>query len=770
MSRVFVATDTSLARQVVVKVLEPELAAGVNAERFRREIQVAAKLQHAYIVPLLSAGVTGELPFYTMPLIAGESLRSILQTRGALPVPEALRILRDVAEALTYAHDCGIVHRDIKPENVLVTGYHALVLDFGVAKALSAATSPSGSLTSVGVALGTPAYMAPEQAVGDPATDHRADIYAFGVIAYEMLTGQRLFSERSQQATLAAHAIEKPEPLERRRASTPADLAALVMQCLEKHPADRPQNGREILSALDRVASGVSSGSTPVPTSLEGSSGRPRWMISAGIAAVAIAAAIGWRLLSPGEAVAGQTKLVVLPFENLGNAADQYFADGLSEEVTNRLVKLSGVSVVARSSAAQYKTSGKTAQQIGRELHVDYVLDGTVRWARAAGGGSMVRVTPQLMKVSTGAQVWGEPYEAVLAEVFKLQTQIAENVAGAIGGRLATAEKKALAQASTTDVAAYDAYMLGRFHWKQRTTESLQRAAEFFRRAIAEDPDFARAYAGLADSYSLYPYYEIPGISTQEAFARAKRAAARAISLDSTLADGYASLGEVTYYADWDFPKVARLFEKAIALDPDYATAHHWYGELKWTVGELEGSIAELRRAKELEPLSPIIRSSLGYALWCAKKTEESERELRGALLIDSGFPVAHALLANLYWQQGRLEKAVEEMVIGGRPRAAAEILVFGSRSEEARLKALAQVNRSRRRNPEVYAMLGERDSAFAMIDRGIREKSDFFTATVLKTNPMFVRLRTDPRFEAMLERLGLTDRQLQAAGFSPKS
>ncbi|MDQ3243311.1 MAG: serine/threonine protein kinase, partial [Gemmatimonadota bacterium] len=306
MSRVFSATDISLDRSVVVKVLEPELTAGVNAERFRREIQVAAKLQHAYIVPLLSAGVTDRLPYYTMPLVEGASLRAILTSRGALPISEAVRLMRDIAEALSYAHEHGIVHRDIKPENILVTDYHALVTDFGVAKALSAAASESGGLTSVGIALGTPSYMAPEQAMGDPATDHRADIYAFGVVAYEMLTGQRLFSERSQQATLAAHAIEKPEPIERRRANTPAALAALVMRCLEKHPADRPQSAREILAAIDNVATSGATTSTPpvLPTRAEPQRGHRAWFIPAGLVGGVLVAALTWWLLNPGEATA----------------------------------------------------------------------------------------------------------------------------------------------------------------------------------------------------------------------------------------------------------------------------------------------------------------------------------------------------------------------------------------------------------------------------------------------------------------------------------
>lgn len=769
MSRVFAATDISLDRAVVVKVLEPDLAAGVNIERFRREIQVAAKLQHAYIVPLLSAGVTEGLPYYTMPLVEGESLRAICKARGALPIPEAVRILRDIAEALSYAHEHGIVHRDIKPENVLVTGYHALVTDFGVAKALSAATSPDGGLTSVGIAMGTPAYMAPEQAVGDPATDHRADIYAFGVVAYEMITGQRLFSERSQQATLAAHAIENPEPIERRRANTPIELATLVMRCVEKHPADRPQSAREIVASLDSLAtSAATTTTTPIAQSTGApASGRRYLLVPAGVVSIVLLVVLGWWLLNPREAVARQARLVVLPFENLGNPADQYFADGLSEEVTNRLVKLSGLSVVARSSAAQYRKSGKNAQEIGRELDADYVLDGTVRWARSATGSNMVRVTPQLMKVSTGVQIWGEPYEAVLAEVFQVQTQIAENVAQALGGRLVQAERQALKRASTTNVKANDAYMLGRFHWKQRGTPgALERSAVFFQQAIDADPAFARAYSGLADAYSLFAFYKVD--TTDGPMRRAKAAAMRAIALDSTLAEGYASLAEVLYYGENDFPRVHQLLQHAIALDPGYATAHQWYGELLWTIGQPRKSVIALRKAKELEPLSAVISRSLGFPLWINGDIAGAEQEFLNSLAIDPQQTEAPYFLGALYASQGKLEKAVAAFVAIGAPRATIEPILRGLGDTSARAAAITALHTSRAKNPQFYAMLGQRDSAFAMLNRETGSRARF-TNTVIKTDVMLRSLKSDPRYQALLERAGVSDRQLRAAGLIPE-
>ncbi|HUR92341.1 MAG TPA: serine/threonine-protein kinase [Gemmatimonadaceae bacterium] len=354
MSRVFVAEETALARKVVVKVLPPDLAATVNVERFRREIQLAAQLQHPHIVPLFSAGIADGLPYYTMPLVEGDSLRTRLIRHGELPIPDALKILRDMASALSYAHEHGVVHRDIKPENVMLTKHHALIMDFGVAKALSAATNPGNSLTSMGVALGTPAYMSPEQATADPHMDHRADIYALGAVTYEMLTGRQLFGDRSPQAMLRAHAIEKPDPIEVRRASTPPALSALVMRMLEKSPADRPQTAEDVLRTLDTFVMtptgmtptgtvpmpAVSDNSTPVPGEVRAPR-RSRALIAAAVVGAGILAAGGMMAKDKmGSAELDPSRIVVPPFTNrtgdarfdaLGTLAADWVTRGLTE-------------------------------------------------------------------------------------------------------------------------------------------------------------------------------------------------------------------------------------------------------------------------------------------------------------------------------------------------------------------------------------------------------------------------------------------------------
>jgi len=400
MSRVFVAAEHALGRQVVVKVLPSEMSGQVAVDRFKREIALAAQLQHPHIVPLLTAGASEGQPFFTMPYVKGESLRAQIAQRGELPVNEAMRVLREVASALAFAHDAGVVHRDIKPDNVLLSGGSAMVTDFGVAKAVSASTTASNSgLTSLGVALGTPAYMSPEQASADPTVDHRADIYSWGILAYELLTGSTPFSGRPAAAMLAAHTIESAEPIERRRPGVPPALATLLMRCLEKRASDRPQNAGEIVRALDDMVT-PSGGLAPTTAARVPWSGRT--LVIAGIAAAAIGAlALGYRTMSRvRSADTGVRTIAVLPFENRNrDSTYDYLADGMSDELRSALNGVTGLSVKARSSSAVLR--GKRARDAGAKLDVAAVLEGSL-----SRSGERIRVTAELVRVADENTMW----------------------------------------------------------------------------------------------------------------------------------------------------------------------------------------------------------------------------------------------------------------------------------------------------------------------------------------------------------------------------
>ncbi|HLB08333.1 MAG TPA: serine/threonine-protein kinase, partial [Gemmatimonadaceae bacterium] len=464
MSRVFAATETALGRRVVIKVLPSELGAGVSVERFRREIQLAASLQHPLIVPLISAGSDKALLYYTMPLIEGESLRARVVREGELPIADVLRILRDVAEALSYAHEHGVVHRDIKPDNVLLTKHHALVTDFGVAKALSAAAS-TGSDTSAGIALGTPAYMAPEQAAADPHTDHRADIYALGVLAFEMLCGRPPFVGGTPQSVLAAHVTTAPDRSSAHRPSVPGALDALVSRCLEKKPADRPQTAEEVLEDLLAIGT-PSQRSAPASTLPTARTRRALWvgLVTAGvIASTVLIAKVMTRRFGPAslEASTETSSVAVLPFENVGgDTANLYFADGMTDELAAALTRVPRLQVAARSSAYAFRGKQVSAQEIGRQLSVSRLVEGSVRRS-----GSRLRLTAQLVNPTNGLTLWSDSYEREVTDVFRVQDELAHAIAGTLEHTLGGAVSDAAVRASrgTEDLEAYDLFLQGRF-------------------------------------------------------------------------------------------------------------------------------------------------------------------------------------------------------------------------------------------------------------------------------------------------------------------
>lgn len=764
MSRVFVVTDTALEREIVVKVLAPELAAGVSAERFQREIQVAARLQHALIVPLLTAGGADGLPYYTMPFVQGESLRARLEKTGRLPQAEALSILRDIGEALDYAHQKGVVHRDIKPANILLTQHHALVTDFGIAKALGAAARAETGLTSAGFAVGTPAYMAPEQATGDPATDHRADIYSFGAVAYELLAGRPPFAGTTAAALVVAHATETPVPLDRLDPSLPTRLTSLVMRCLEKDPGARPKTAQELLHELSDLSAEMGA-ARQAPTDGTRRARRSRLAVGA-IALVVLVAAGAVIVFRSVERPVTEVRLAVLPFENLGPAADQYFADGIAEEIGNKLTNVTGLAVIGRSSAAHLRNAGTAPREIGRQLDADYVLDGSVRWARTSSGESVVRVIPQLIRVSNAAQVWGgEPYDGALAQVFALQTEIAEKVTEAVRLRLLPSQRTALRRPSSNSVAAYDKYLLGRHLWKQRGA-ALQRAAENFQQAIELDPAFARAYSGLADSYVLFRTYSLGTVSREEAFGRARNAALRAIEIDSTLAEGHASLGLILN-ENWDYRGAYERYRRALELDPNYASAQQWYGELLNQAGRYEESITAGRKAVSLDPFSAVSRMVLSFPLAALRRYGEAETELQRAIEIDPRFTNAYFHLARVYLEQGRIDLARRTLERVGISPEDAAVVTRQPRNAREREQAIATARSAAFDNDFwrafYLAWVGDRDGALDLLERGLEEHEPRFR--IILSVRAFDPLRGDARFERILDSAGLSDRKLREAG-----
>ncbi|MFN2602567.1 MAG: protein kinase [Gemmatimonadaceae bacterium] len=779
MSRLFVAVDRTLERRVVFKVLPEHLAGAVNADRFRREIQLSARLQHPHIVQVLSSGEIEGVPFFVMPLIEGESLRQRIARSGELTIPEAVRFLREIASALAYAHKSGVVHRDIKPENILVSDDIAVVTDFGVAKAIEDSAISSNRLhTSGGVALGTPAYMAPEQAAADPAIDHRADIYAFGILAYEMLTGSPPFTGRSPQALIAANATQPPEPIERRRPNIPEPLARLVMSCLEKRPADRPQTAQEVLQALadlDTGRRGTFSSERAVTISASYPKRPSRTRLVWGLPiAVLLVAAVGYlavrAMRRPAVNDSGALgSVAVLPFVNVGGEqSDEYFSEGMTDELANALNKLPGMRVASRTSSYAFKNNRNlSVGEIGKRLNVESVLEGSVRRA-----GGKLRVTAQLTSVADGLARWSDSYDRDANDVFAVQDDIARAITEALEPRLrGRSEAASIASTSrgTANLEAYDLYLRGRYFWNRRGADNLRRSIQYLEQAIAKDASFARAYAALAIAYALLPEYT--DAAPPDVVQRARSSADRALARDSTLAEANTAVG-LTAIHDWDWLTAEKRYRAALVQDPNYATAHQWFGEFFYHTGQLDSSIAQMRIAERLDPLAPIMPSAVGGPLILAGRYPDAIAELRKGIELYPAVGINHEWLAMGYLLNGNNDDAVREMETAARldPELAIRqgqlAYVYGKTGRSARAAAILVTleDRSKREKVSPLALvfahiaLGETDAAFAELERAVdaHDIALVSTGTVL-LDRIYDPLRSDPRFERILERMHLS-------------
>lgn len=761
MSRVYLATDRALGRMVVVKALSPELAAEVNIERFSREIKLAGRLQHPHIVPLLSAGDADGTPFFVMPFVEGRSLREKLSKGGELPIHETVRILRDVANALEYAHQNGIVHRDVKPENILLSSGNAVVTDFGVAKAISSATDGDerSNLTSAGVALGTPLYMAPEQAAADSTTDHRADIYAWGAVAYEMLTGAPPFAGRGTQAIIAAHISEPVPPIH--RTAVPPRLASVVMRALAKRPADRPQSANELVMELDGMtATGItSSKETSAPRS---TAPALRFGLAVGALLLLWAAVVFLRTRSDTR-VAGSPdavrRIAVLPFENAsGTKDDEYFADGMSDELGAALGRVRGVRVASHSSAFSFKGKVVDVREVGRKLDVDAVLEGRVRRA-----GSRLRVTAELTDVSNGLSLWSDSYERESKDVFAVQDDIAHAIANALevrflprSGSSRTAETQ-----GTADPEAYDLFLRARYFWHKRGSGNLRKSVDLFAGAAARDPKFARAYAGLASSQVLLTEYADDAPKNTDDLALA--AADQALALDPTVSEAYMARGLVDMHR-WKWQQARDAYQKAIQLDGTSATARQWYGELFYTLGEMDSSIAESRIAKALDPLAPVPAIALAYALYGGRHYAESVKEAQRARELAPDLGLIPRILAADYIRMGDTAGAMSEAkrLVSLEPGQSRALAIFAYVAGRAghRTDALAALETLKAKGAPPLALaladlgLGDLEAARAAL-KTVGETRDRRVSEYPLIDPVYDPVRLSPEFRQIAAMLG---------------
>jgi TolB-like protein/cytochrome c-type biogenesis protein CcmH/NrfG len=643
MATVFLAQDLKHDRPVALKVLHPELAATLGPERFQREIRLAARLQHPHILTVLDSGEAAGQLWFTMPYVEGESLRERLRRERQLPLEDALRIAVEAARALEYAHTHGVVHRDIKPENILLTrDGSTLVADFGIARALGSGEGPQ--LTETGMAVGTPAYMSPEQAAGDRQVDARSDVYSLGCVLYEMLAAEPPFTGPTPQAILTRRFTETPRPLHAVRETVPPAVEQAVSRALARAPADRFGTAGQFAQALQGAVTGpvaVSGALTaPTPGATPTVTGAGRGSPTAGarrrVPVAAVSLGLGfliglgvlfaWRR-SHQDAEgggAGPKRVAVLPFENVGAADDEYFADGVSDAVRGKLAALSGLEVTARSSAVQYKKSGKPVQLVGRELGVDYVLTGTVRWAKAKDGTSRVEVSPELVEVVPGHTPrtrWQQPFVAAITDVFQVQADIAARVAGALDVAMGDSARQHLAERPTASVPAYDAYLRGR-SYEQRARlnvepQSMTIARQMYEQAIAHDSAFGLAWAGLAEAHLYLSRREPTNLSH---LTDAKAAAERALMLAPGAAEAHVAMGDYVWEANEDQGGAMAQYAAALKTQPNNAELLASIATNQFWRGRTDSALANMERANALDPRSPQRALGLGRAYEFARR------------------------------------------------------------------------------------------------------------------------------------------------------
>ena len=728
MSHVFLATERRFGRTVVVKVLPPDVASALSAERFEREIQVAARLQHPLIVPLLTAGEGNGLLYYTMPYVQGETLRERLVREGRLPMGEALRIARDVADALACAHRGGVVHRDIKPENIFLSAGHALVGDFGIAKAISASTTQIADcdvgLTQVGMSLGTPAYMSPEQGAGESEFDGRTDIYSLGCVLYEMLAGQQPFTGATAAAVIAKRFVETPRGLREIDAAIPEELETIVRRSMAREPADRYATAEVVLTALAAVGS----------------------------------ARAGPRDETPSVAV--------LPFTNVsGSAGDEYFSDGMTEEVINALSHLPDVRVAARTSSFAFKGQYADLRTIAAQLNVKTILEGSVR--RAA---EKVRISVQLISATDGLHVWSERYDGDLADVFALQDRIAHAIAGALQQRLGAVAGVAGTSGARTMVrerapvipAAYDAFLRGRFLFEQHKGLA---ALASFERAAELDPTFALARTWIAHGNILSANFAL--LSPLVAYPRARAAAEHALSLQPDLADALLARAFVAAWFDWDRDRAEAMAREVVAIAPGMTHAHELLGWTLSVAGRVREGVASMARAYELDPLSDFMLYNFALELVFVGEAERALEELRRGIVRSPDNASISRLIGFALLAAGRLPEALEVMERARALSAPSQlaalhscVLAMMGRSEDARA-LLGEIEDRAARGASIaveiacaHHCLGEDAAAYDWLERGFETREVWMT--FIHLDPRLSRMRGEARFERLIQRVGI--------------
>jgi serine/threonine protein kinase len=760
MGRVYKALDKELDRVVALKMIKPELSSHLGiVKRFKKEIKLASQITHENVCRIYDLGEIEGIKYISMEFIKGQNLQEFIQSSKRLSVETALPIAEQICRALIAAHKKGVIHRDLKPQNIMLDKKgNAYVMDFGIARSLEAE-----EVTKPGAIIGTPAYISPEQAEGKPA-DARSDIYSLGCILYEMLTGKPPFEAETSVALLHKHIKEKPKSPSKVNPQISKELDKIILTCLDKNPDRRYSSAQVLSDDLEQL-------STPMPIRKIARSRRfaPRWMllsISTIVVIIGMLAGLnvgGLRDYLFGGLRPGQIQSVaVLPLENLsGDPNQEYFSDGMTDAIITNLAKISALTVISRTSAMRFKDTDKPLQEIARELNVDAVIEGTV--LRAEG---RVRITAQLIEVSSDKHIWAESYEREMRNILALQNEVAQAIANKVKVVLSPDEKERFTRSQPVNPEAYEAYLKGRYFLNKLTPEAFQKAYEHFNQAIDKDPSWAQAYAGLSlyycslGSFSLRPYEEV--------FPKAKAAAIKALNMDESLTEAYTALSYISMMYDWDWSATEKSSLRAIEISPNDAEAHSRYSWYLKNMGRFDEAIFEGQRALELDPLSVTISYRLGRIFYDARQYDRSIEQYQKTIEMDPNFTLSYLWLSYPYTQKGMYEEAIatlqkwtEQSKGWYEPLANLGVVYAysGKRKEAGKiLEELPKLKEQRIFSSYfmalIYAALNQKDQAFEWLERAYEERNLWIVN--IKVDPIFDSIRSDPRYKALLKKMNL--------------